>query len=71
MKDFLPIIRDSFGRPELISAEVDKKPKVTLLLLDYLRLKMTSDSQTQLDIDQTIEFLNRASRGGPTSPKEQ
>src|SRR5262249_31542523 len=36
VSEVLPIIRDSFAQPELISIEVDKKPKITLFLLNSL-----------------------------------
>lgn len=67
----LALIRDAFSRPQAISTEVDKQPRVTLLLLNYLRQKMLSDVQTRGDIQQTIEFVNRASGSGPVSQKEQ
>lgn len=56
IRDILPVIRDSFSRPELIEVEVDKKPKVTIFLLTYLRHNI-SDSQIQSEIQQTIEFV--------------
>jgi hypothetical protein len=42
----LPLIRQSFSDPRLISTEVDKDPKVTLFLLNYLR-RQTSDPRIQ------------------------
>lgn len=56
VSDFLPIIRDSFAQPQLISEEVNKKPKVTLVLLRYLRQNV-SNAQTQKDIEETIRFV--------------
>ena len=35
-KEVLPIIRGAFAHPELISREEDRRPTVTLLLLDYM-----------------------------------
>jgi hypothetical protein len=67
----LALIRDAFSRPQAISTEVDKQPRVTLLLLNYLRQKMLSDVQTRQDIEQTIGFVNRASGSAPVSQKEQ
>jgi hypothetical protein len=56
VRDLLPIVRDSFSQPQFISIEADKKPKVTLLLLDHLRQNI-ADAQVQSDILQTVEFV--------------
>jgi len=61
IRDFLPIIRDAFNQPRFISVESDKKPSITLLLLDYLRQKVV-DTQTQLGIEQTIEFVKEKTK---------
>ena len=55
-RSILPIIRDSFSHPQMISVEVDKSPKVTLFLLDYLR-GIASDSQAKDEIQRTIDFV--------------
>ena len=52
----LPLIRQSFSEPRLISTEVDKEPKVTLFFLAYLRGTL-SDPQTRQDIQDTITFI--------------
>jgi hypothetical protein len=56
VRDFLPIIRDAFAFPELISIETDKTPRVTLFLLDYLGGKVT-DLETTRQIHETVEFV--------------
>jgi hypothetical protein len=56
VRDFLPIIRDSFAEPRLISIEADRTPRVTLFLLDYLKQRV-NDAQTQQDIQETVEFV--------------
>jgi hypothetical protein len=58
VRDFLPIIRDSFAQPQLISKEVDRTPKVTLFLLRYLQ-QGVQDSQVQQEIRQTIDFVEK------------
>jgi hypothetical protein len=56
VRNFLPIIRDSFAEPRLISIEADKTPRVTLFLLDYLKQRV-NDAQTQQDIQETVDFI--------------
>lgn len=58
VKRFLGTIRTSFSSPQFISREEDKKPKVTVLLLNYLRLTVP-DPQTQKDIQDTLEYVKR------------
>jgi hypothetical protein len=67
VRDYLPIIRDSFAEPQLISADVDRKPKVTLFLLSYL-LRNIADGQVQHEIQQTIDFVEKET-GGLTHPE--
>jgi hypothetical protein len=65
---FLPVIRDSFSQPEIISIDADKKPKVTLFLLNFLQ-RNVRDSKTQRDIEETIKFVNeKAKIDSPMSP---
>ena len=54
----LPIIRDAFTQPELISLEVDRDPKVTLFLLNYFRTEI-SDPQLQVEVGKTVEFVKQ------------
>lgn len=56
VRDFLPLIRDAFSHPEIISIEADKSPRVTLFLLNYV-LQSTADAQMQHEIQQTIDFI--------------
>jgi hypothetical protein len=56
VRDLLPIVRDSFSQPQFISIEADRKPKVTLFLLDHLRQNI-ADAQVQREIEQTMEFV--------------
>src|SRR5690348_2076289 len=52
----LSLIRDSFGYPPIISISVNRRPKVTMFLLNYLKQNV-SDRQTQRDIQETIEYV--------------
>ena len=56
IRTFLPIIRDAFAETRFVSVKADKRPQVTLFLLDYLQQRIIDD-QIQLDIQQTIEFV--------------
>jgi hypothetical protein len=62
VRDFLPIVKDCFSQPQLISIAADKTPRVTLFLLDYVRQNVT-DPQVQQEIQQTEEFV-KAKTGG-------
>jgi hypothetical protein len=57
VKSFLSIIRDAFDQPQNIAIDVDRQPRVTLFLLNYLRLNV-SDSEALRDIQQTIDFVS-------------
>jgi serine/threonine-protein kinase RIO1 len=57
VRDVLPIIRDSFSEPQLISSDVDKEPKVTLVLLGYLHQRMDSHIEAQRDIEEVTRFV--------------
>ena len=61
IRDFLPIIQQGFSQPELISLEADRKPSVTLFLLNFLRHNVV-DPQTQRDIQQTVEVVERVAQ---------
>lgn len=56
VESFLPLIRDAFSFPSIISVEANKKPKVTLFLLKYLEQNVSSQ-QARRDIQQTIKFV--------------
>ncbi len=55
VRGLLPIIRSSFSAPELVAIESDKKPRVTLLLLEHLE-QNTDDAELRQEIQQTAEF---------------
>jgi len=57
----LPLIRESFSYPSIISIDVNKKPSVTLFLLAYLQRNVT-DSRTRQDIQQTIDFVKQKTK---------
>lgn len=56
VESFLPLIRESFARPELIENETDKAPRITSLLL---RILLESKPTARLDgeIRRTIEIV--------------
>jgi hypothetical protein len=56
IRAFLPLIQQSFSEPQFILRDVDKKPQVTLLLLNYLQ-QNAADTQTHQDIEKTIRFI--------------
>jgi hypothetical protein len=56
IEGILQIVHDSFSYPPIISVGVNKKPKVTLFLLSYLQ-RNVADTQTQREIEQTIEYV--------------
>jgi len=60
----LRLVRQSFMYPNLISIVQDKKPKVTLFLLDYLNTK-TADPSLKEEISALITFVK--GKAGPAS----
>lgn len=66
VRDFLPIIRDSFSHPELISLDMNKMPQVTLFLLGHL-LRESADTAEREEIQQTIDYV-RAHAPSAASP---
>ena len=60
VKGMLHIIRQAFEYPPVISREVDKKPNVTVFLLNHLHQDV-SDAQVRSEIQQTIEFVKKKS----------
>jgi hypothetical protein len=54
----LQIIRDSFVGTELITSEENRKPKVTLFLLNYLR-QINGDATTQEAIERTRDHIKK------------
>jgi hypothetical protein len=55
IESFLPILRDAFSERQFIAEESDKKPAITLFLLNCIH-QNASDEQVLEDIRQTIEF---------------
>ncbi len=58
VKTLLPVIRDAFSQPQAIAIEVDKKPTVTVFLLNYVR-QSVSDTQVQSEIRQTMDYIKK------------
>ena len=67
VRDLLPIVRDAFSVPELISSEEDKQPQVTRFLLKHLEREFF-DPQIKRDIRETLQFIEEKSKFG-SSPK--
>jgi len=63
IESFLPIVRDSFDQPQMISIESDKQPKVTLFLLNHLKQDVP-DVRVREDIQQTIDFVKSKTADG-------
>jgi hypothetical protein len=60
IRNFLPLVREAFEHPEFISRESDRKPRITLFLLNHIQQHI-SDKQVEEDIRQTIEFVKEKS----------
>lgn len=58
VNDFLPLIRQSFSYPSIISIETNKQPKVTLFLLKHLQANMP-DVRVRAEVQRTIEFVRQ------------
>lgn len=58
LSHYLPIIHDAFSHPENITNEVDKTPRVTLFLLNYLRQNV-KDTSAQTQIQATIGYVKK------------
>ena len=56
VEEYLPLIRDCFSDPQQIELEIDRKPRVTLFLLRYVR-QAVYDPQVQRDLDDTMRFV--------------
>jgi hypothetical protein len=59
----LLVIRASFSSPQIVSNEIDRRPKVTLFLLKYAK-ENNSDPQVRKHVQETIEFVERSTRSG-------
>ena len=63
LKDVLLILREAFACPHrCVSADGDKQPRVTLLLLEHLH--KSTRGKMQSDIDETKKFILQQARGG-------
>ena len=62
VKAYLEVIRIVFSEPKWAVCAEDKTPEVTLLLLDYLREKVT-DEELQRQIDSTKEYVLKQAPG--------
>jgi hypothetical protein len=65
----LPLIRHSFRNPQLIVSKEDREPRVTMVLLSYLRAE-TSDESVRKRVVETQAFIleqtrNHQGRLGP------
>ena len=54
----LQLIQDSFSYPPIISVGVNREPKVTMFLLNYLE-RNVSDMQMQRNIQETIQYVKQ------------
>ena len=55
IKRLLPLVRESFEAPQIIVVEEDRKPKVTLFFLRYLRDEVEA-TDVRNEISKVIEF---------------
>jgi hypothetical protein len=58
----LSIINNAFAHPDRISINLDREPRVTMFLLDYLR-ETVKESEVQSRIRWTIQFVNQQTGG--------
>ena len=56
IRKILPLIRGAFVAPQIITVPEDKKPAVTLLLLNYLEAAV-QDGALRKEIVDLIEFV--------------
>lgn len=57
IKEFiLPIIKSAFTKPSQIENEIDRLPKATILLLDFMKSK-TKDNDLKSEIEQVELFV--------------
>ena len=62
LREILLILQGSFGGPELITEESNKRPRITMLLLDHLR-QSTADPDLRAQIDKASDFIRKQSAG--------
>ncbi|HEV2303945.1 MAG TPA: hypothetical protein VGR93_00365 [Candidatus Acidoferrales bacterium] len=56
VESFLPIIDEAFSEPQFISLDANKKPQITMLLLEHL-LSRIADPVVRQQIKQTITYV--------------
>jgi len=56
IRRILPVIRDAFVAPEIISIAEDRKPKVTLFVLTYLEHQVSTPDLRE-EISKTMDFV--------------
>jgi hypothetical protein len=60
-------IYTAFQMPQYIQTVPDRQPQVSLFLLNYLKERV-ADTAAQLQIRQTIQFVERQTQVGPPGP---
>jgi len=65
----LSMINNAFAHPDKISIHLDREPRVTMFLLDYL-LETIKDSEVQSKIRWTIQYVKQQTGdiSAPTGP---
>lgn len=56
VRAFLPLIRQSFSYLPIVSVPANREPRVTSLLLEYLRQNV-DDAESQREIDTTAQYV--------------
>ena len=64
IRKILPLIRGAFVAPQIITVPEDKKPAVTLLLLNYLEAAV-QDGALRKEIVDLIEFVKERTAAAP------
>jgi hypothetical protein len=62
IREILPLIRTAFLAPQIIAAPEDKKPAVTLLLLNYLETNV-QDGLLKKEIVDLADFIKEKTAG--------
>ncbi|HLK08794.1 MAG TPA: hypothetical protein VKV30_12645 [Candidatus Angelobacter sp.] len=61
----LPLIRHSFRNPDFIVVKEDREPRVTLVLLSYLKAEITDENERKRVID-TLQFILQQTQSKPS-----
>lgn len=67
VRGILRTIHLAFSRPEWIKIKEDRKPKITLFLLNYLKVKI-HDPEMQSKIEETTDFVRQQSHVDVETP---